>query len=544
MRTLFYAGCLLVFLSSCHSKRHADLILYNGSIYTVDESFNVVEAVAVRGGIIKAIGSTKDILDDYDSQHKIDLKGKPVYPGFIDGHCHFYGYGIDKLKCDLYGTTSFDDVLNRLSAFAATNKFEWLLGRGWDQNDWTVKEFPAKEKLDSLFPHTPVYLMRIDGHAVICNTEALNRAKITGSTTVKGGEILLKDGQPTGLLIDNAVDIVKQVIPEFSESQRAQALLDAQQNCFAVGLTTVDDAGLGRDTIQLIDKLQKNGTLKMRIYAMIADDERTLNYFFGHGPYKTDRLNVRAVKMYADGALGSRGACLLEPYADQPGHTGFLLHDLSFFRKICEKAHDEGFQVCTHAIGDSAVHTMLNIYGEYLGTENDRRWRIEHCQIVQPKDMNEFSKYSILPSVQPTHATSDMYWAEERLGPQRIKTAYAYRELMENAGNKIVFGTDFPVENINPLYTFYAATERQDLKSFPKNGFQPENAIKKKDALRAMTIWAAFSNFEENEKGSIEEGKFADFVVLDQDILKIDGKKVPEVKVVATYLNGEKVFGE
>jgi len=544
MRNFFCALALLACFSSCNFKRKADLILYNGTVYTVDASFNVVEAVAVRGGIIKAVGTTEDILGDYDAVVKVDLKGKPVYPGFIDAHCHFYGYGIDMLKCDLYGTTSFDDVLRRVKAFGASNKFEWILGRGCDQNDWEVKEFPSRESLDSLFPHTPVYLMRVDGHAVLCNREALNRAKITASTKINGGEILLKDGQPTGILIDNAVDLVKNIIPEYTEEQRSQALLDAQKNCFAAGLTTVDDAGLGRDTIQLVDKLQKNGKLKMRIYAMIADDERTLDYFFDHGPYKTDRLNVRSVKTYADGALGSRGACLLAPYSDQPGHYGFLLHDLNFYESICERAHDAGFQVCTHAIGDSAVNTMLKIYGEHLGTENDRRWRIEHCQVVQQKDMDEFGKYSIIPSVQPTHATSDMYWAAQRLGPVRIKTAYAYRDLMDNANNMIVFGTDFPVESINPLYTFYAATERQDLKNFPKNGFQPENAIKKKDALRAMTIWAAYSNFEDEEKGSIEDGKFADLVVLDKDILKIDGKYVPGVKVLATYLNGEKVFGE
>ncbi len=544
MNKIIYAVVILLFFTSCSHKRNADLILYNGIIYTVDESFTVAEAVAVKNGIIKSIGSTQDILDDYDAIEKIDLKGKPVYPGFIDGHCHFYGYGIDMLKCDLYGTTSFDEVITRLNEFASTNKFEWLLGRGWDQNDWEVKEYPTREKLDSLFPKTPVYLMRIDGHAVLCNTEALNRAKITADTKITGGEILQMDGQLTGLLIDNAVDIVKNVIPEFSVEQRAQALLDAQKNCFAVGLTTVDDAGLGRDTIQLIDSLQKAGILKMRIYAMIADDERTLKYFFGHGPYKTDRLNVRSVKMYADGALGSRGACLSKPYSDMPGHFGFMLHENKFFNKICDEAHEAGFQVCTHAIGDSAIHAMIKIYGEHLGTENNRRWRIEHCQVVDKKDLNSFSKFSIIPSVQPTHATSDMYWAADRLGTERVKTAYAYDDLFENSDNRIVFGTDFPVESINPLYTYYAATERKDLKGFPENGFQPENNIKKKDALRAMTIWAAYANFEEDEKGSIVEGKFADFVILDKDILKIEGSKIPGVKVISTYVNGEKVYGE
>ncbi len=537
-------SCILLFTASCNYKRKADLIFYNGVVYTVDQGFSTAQAIAVRDGIIKSVGSNDDILNAYDAAEKINLKGKPVYPGFIDAHCHFYGYGIDMLKSNLYGTTSFNDVINRVVDFSGTNKFEWILGRGWDQNDWEVKDFPSKEKLDSLYPHTPVYLMRVDGHAVLCNSEALNRAEITAATKVSGGEIILKDGKPTGILIDNAVDIVKNIIPEYSVEQREQALLNAQENCFAVGLTTVDDAGLGKDTIELIDKMQKKGSLKMRIYAMISDDERTLKHFFDHGPYKTDRLDVRAVKMYADGALGSRGACLLKPYSDQDGHYGFLLHELNFYEKICEKAHDAGFQVCAHAIGDSAVHIILKVYGNHLSSENSRRWRIEHCQVVQQRDLKDFEKYNIIPSVQPTHATSDMYWAADRLGSERLKTAYAYNDLLENANNVIAFGTDFPVENINPLYTFYAATERKDLKDFPKNGFQPENKIKKKDALRAMTIWAAYSNFEEEEKGSIEEGKLADFVILDEDILKIDGKKIPKVRVIATYLNGEKVFGE
>ena len=544
IKILFHLVISIILISSCNYKRRVDLILYNGVVYTIDESFNIAEAVAVRDGIIKAVGSTKEILDDYDAAQKIDLKGKPLYPGFIDAHCHFFGYGIDKLKCDLYKTTSFNEVLDRVNAFAKKNKFEWILGRGWDQNDWEVKEFPTNDQLDSLFPNTPVYLVRIDGHAVLCNSAALKRAGITPATKVTGGEILVKDGRLTGILIDNAVTLVEKVIPEFSEAEREKAILDAQANCFAVGLTTVDDAGLGKDTIELIDRMQKKGLLKMRVYAMVTDDDRSLKYFFDHGPYKSERLNVRAIKVYADGALGSRGACLLKPYSDQPGHYGFMLHNLNYFDSICEKAHDEGFQVCTHAIGDSAVRTMLGVYGRHLGTENDRRWRIEHCQVVDPKDLNEFEKYSILPSVQPTHATSDMYWAASRLGDDRIKTAYAYNDLLDNAKDKIVFGTDFPVENINPLYTFYAATERQDLNDYPKNGFQPENRMKKKDALRAMTIWAAYSNFEDEEKGSIEEGKFADFVVLDQDILKVEGKKIPEVKVVTTYLSGEKVFGQ
>jgi predicted amidohydrolase YtcJ len=529
---------------SCSVKQKADSIFYNGIVYTVNQNFDIAAAFAVRKGEIVGVGSTQSILHDFEAENTVDLNGKAVYPGFIDAHCHFFGYGSDLVKCDLYGTSSFDEVITKVADFAKSNKFPWILGRGWDQNDWAVKEFPTREKLDSLFPATPVYLMRIDGHAILCNQEALNRAKITAATKVSGGEILLKDGQPTGLLIDNAVDIVKSVIPPFTEKEYTDGLLKAQENCFAVGLTTVDDAGLGRDSIKLIDKLQKEGKLKMRVYAMLSDVESDLEYYFDHGTVKKDRLTVRAVKMYADGALGSRGACLLKPYSDKPGHYGFLLNDVKHFEKVAVAAMENGFQVCTHAIGDSAVRTMLNIYADILSPENDRRWRIEHCQVVDTNDLKKFGSYNIIPSVQPTHATSDMYWAGERLGPARVKTAYAYRDLMAAANGKICFGTDFPVENINPLYTFYAALERKDLKGYPEDGFQVENKIKKKDALRAMTINAAYSNFEELEKGSIEERKVADFVILDEDIMEIQKGRIPNVKVLATYINGEKVYGQ
>ncbi|HRH67191.1 MAG TPA: amidohydrolase [Bacteroidia bacterium] len=531
-------------LSSCKWSKNADLVLYNGVIYTVDDGFTVVEAMAIRGGKIIAVGSTDDLKNGFTARESIDLQGKAVYPGFIDGHCHFFGYGSDLVKCDLSGTTSFDNVLEKVSSYARTNDFEWVLGRGWDQNDWEKKEYPTKHKLDSLFPDKPVFLMRIDGHAVLCNAMALKKAGITANTKVDGGEILLENGEPTGLLIDNAVDLVKEKIPPFSREMHEKALLQAEQNCFAVGLTTVDDAGLGKDSIALIHDMQKEGKLKIRVYAMFSDDLKTREYFFENGPVKTDRLTVRAVKVYADGALGSRGACLKKPYADQPGHYGFLLRSQKFMKEIADEALENGFQVCTHAIGDSAVSVVLRIYADHLPGDNNRRWRIEHCQVVDPKDHNLFGDYNIIPSVQPTHATSDMYWAEERLGKDRIVNAYAYKELKEEAGGRIVFGTDFPVENINPLNTFYAAVERKDLKEFPSGGFQPENRIKKKDALRAMTLWAAYANFEENEKGSLEEGKVADFVILDQDIMKIEGKKIPSTNVLATYVNGEKVFSK
>ena len=547
MKKLFFGSftiLLLLSVLSCHIQRHADLILYNGKIYTVDNSFSVVEAIAIKEGKIVAIGATDDLLNDFITKEKIDLAGKAVYPGFIDAHCHFYGYGTDLLKCDLYGTKSFDEVLERMKAFSQTNKFAWNRGRGWDQNDWEIKEFPTNEKLDSLFPDKPVYLTRIDGHAAICNSVALRLAGITTDTKVDGGEILQSNGKLTGLLIDNAVENVKSKIPVFSDQLIEESILKAQENCFAVGLTTVDDAGLGKDTVIALHNMQKEGKLKMRIYAMLSPDPATLNHFIKHGPFKSDRMNVRAIKLYADGALGSRGACLKKEYSDQKGHYGYMLNTVEYMTEIADEAAENGFQLCTHAIGDSANKVVLDIYKDHLSPENNKRWRIEHCQFMDSKDRKILGNNNIIPSVQPTHATSDMYWAEERLGKNRMQDAYAYKSLKDDANGMIAFGTDFPVENINPLYTFYAAVYRRDLNNFPEGGFLFEERIKRKDALRAMTISAAFANFEEEEKGSLEEGKFADLVILDNDIMKIDEKEIPLTKVVATYVNGEKVYSK
>lgn len=547
MKNLSLQAALFLLISvftSCHIQKHADTILYNGKIYTVDNGFSIVEAIAIRDGKVVSIGSTADLLDEYIAKEKIDLEGKAVYPGFIDAHCHFYGYGTDLLKCDLYGTKSFDEIIERMKEYSATNKFSWELGRGWDQNDWEVKEFPSNEKLDSLFPDKPVFLMRIDGHAALCNSAALKLAGITIDSKVTGGEFIQANGKLTGLLIDNAIEQVRNKIPPFSDQLIEESILKAQENCFAVGLTTVDDAGIGKDTIITLYEMQKAGKLKMRIYAMISNDPASIKHFIDHGPFKSDRMNVRSIKVYADGALGSRGACMKEEYSDQKGHYGFMLYSEDYISNLADEALENGFQLCTHAIGDSANKVILEIYKDHLSPENNKRWRIEHCQIVDEKDRKLLGNSNIIPSVQPTHATSDMYWVEERIGKERMASAYAYKSLKDEANGMIAFGTDFPVEGINPINTFYAAIYRRDLKDFPEGGFLFEERIKRKDALRAMTIMAAYANFEEEEKGSLEEGKFADLVILDQDIMKIDEKEIPNTKVVATYVNGEKVFGK
>lgn len=527
--------------TSCSRREAVDVIVYNAKVYTVNSKFDTVEAFAVKNGKILELGASDDIKSKYAGKEEINARGKAVYPGFIDAHAHFYGYGQSLQTADLRETKSWDEVLKRLSDFAKTHPDGWLIGNGWDQNDWENKAFPTNEKLTALFPDRPVFLNRIDGHAAIANQKALDDAGIKSEQKLVGGDMLAENGKLTGVLIDNAVALVERKIPSPDAKLAEKIFIDAQKNCFAAGLTTIDDCGLSYLAVEFIEKLQKENKLKMRLYVMLSDEPDNYKYLFNRGPVKTDRLNVRAFKVYADGALGSRGACLLHPYSDMPDKTGFLLSDQKHFEEIARKIAANHFQMCTHAIGDSANRVILNIYNKILKGKNDQRWRIEHAQVVNANDFGLFGSASIVPSVQPTHATSDMYWARQRLGVERLKSAYAYKQLLKQNG-WIPLGTDFPVENINPLLTFYAAIVRADAKGFPKGGFQMENALTPEEALRGMTIWAAKANFEEHEKGSLEKGKFADFVMLDHDILKSTPQNILKTKVLKTYLNGEKVY--
>ena len=536
---LFILLLALASTTGCHFKnKQADLILHNATIYTVDDAFKTFEALAIKDGRILALGTEREILNEYDAPQVIDCGKQFIYPGFIDGHCHFLGYGRTLQEVNLDSTRSFAEVIERVQAFQPSNSRGWIIGRGWDQNDWTDQTFPSRSKLDSLFPSTPVVLQRIDGHAMIANGEALRRASINASTQVSGGEIDFVKG----ILIDNAMNLITAVLPEYSREDDIVALLAAQERCFAVGLTTVDDAGLMKADIDLIKQLHAEGRLKMRIYAMLADDSLNYAHYLKAGIDTTDRLTVRAFKFYADGALGSRGACLLAPYDDVlPFSYGLMLREPLYFRKKAYDLRQAGFQMCTHAIGDSANRVMLDIYGEVVGDSADHRWRIEHAQVVHQNDLSKFARYHVIPSVQPTHATSDMPWAPLRLGRNRVMRAYTYRELKEQLG-MIALGTDFPVEGISPINTFYAAIARKDLKGQPADGFQKENALTREDALRGVTIWPAIANFEEHKKGSLEVGKWADLVVLNQDLLKCPDSQIATTKVVMNIIQGVTVF--
>lgn len=525
---------------SC-SKKQADLIVVHGTVYTVNDKFEQVQAFAVKDGKIIATGTTNEIKNAYNAPVVIDAQGKFVYPGFIDAHAHFFDYAESLQAADLTGATTWDEVLSRLTDFAKTHPDGWLRGRGWDQNLWPGKQFPTNEQLNTLFPTRPVILTRIDGHAAIVNDKAFAVAGITKAFKLTGGDMAEANGKLTGVLVDNAVDLVSSKVPGPDGESMTKWVAEAEKNCFAVGLTTIDDCGLGYKTVEFIEKLQKQGALKMKLYVMLSDSPENYDYLFKRGAIKTDRLNVRSFKVYADGALGSRGACLLQPYSDKPDKIGFLLSDQQHFADVAKKIAEHNFQMCTHAIGDSANRVMLKIYADVLKGKNDKRWRIEHAQIINKADFNMFGANSIVPSVQPTHATSDMYWAGDRLGAERLKGGYAYKQLLEQNG-WMPLGTDFPVEKIDPMLTFFAATARKDIHDFPANGFQMENAITPEQALRGMTIWAAKANFEEKEKGSLEVGKFADFVIMDKDLIKGKSTDALKAKVSMTYVNGEKVY--
>ena len=538
-KPLIYLISIFVLISCSPEKHQADLIITNTTIYTVNDETPKAQSFAIKDGLFIGIGTSKEIKKQYRSDQVINLEGKTVLPGLIDGHCHFNNLGLFMQTVDLTGTKSYNEILDRVTAFQKEKNLSFIKGRGWDQNDWKIKEYPTKNKLDRLFPNIPIALTRIDGHALLVNQAALDLAGIDENTVVSGGEIVKKNGKITGVLVDNAMKMVNRIIPETGLQERIQALKDAENLCLKLGLTTVSDAGLGRNTIELIDSLQQQGDLKIKVYAMVSASPENLDYYLKKGITKTDRLNVRSFKIYADGALGSRGAALKRPYSDRDGHYGAMVTSIDDLENIARTLAKSDFQMNTHAIGDSANSYILKTYAKELKSQTNRRWRIEHAQVIDPDEFDYFTE--IIPSVQPTHATSDMYWAEDRLGPERIKGAYAFKRLLEING-RIVLGTDFPVEKVDPMLTFYAAVSRKDLSGYPEGGFEMINGLSREEALKGMTIWAAYGNFEDEEKGSIEVNKFADFVVLDQDIMEVPIDQVPNIKINGTYINGEKVY--
>lgn len=531
---------LLILLMSIGCGERVDLLVHNAQVYTVNDNFDKVSAFAVKNGKFVAVGG-EELLEKYKPANTVDAQGLSIYPGFIDAHSHLLELGLNQFKADLKNSLGMNHVVQKLKEHQQIHNHNFIMGIGWDQNQWKDNSYPDNKVLNIAFPNTPVVLKRVDGHAYLVNNKAIEMAMINENTKIEGGQIIREKGKLTGLFIDNAMDLINGIIPEFSRKQKVNAYQAAQELCFENGLTTVTEAGLSKENIYLLDSLQKSDLLKIRVYAMIENDRKSIDHFMDSGILKTAQLNVRSVKIYADGALGSRGAALKSDYSDQKGHRGSLLLSKDSLKQIASLLAKNSFQLNTHAIGDAANQMVLEAYNEVLDSIEDPRWRIEHAQVMSPEDFQMFND-KIIPSVQPLHATSDMNWAVKRIGIQRLKGAYAYKDLLDWSG-LLALGTDFPVEEINPFQTFYAAVSRKPPGAWSSQApFQEKNALSRYEALLGITKWAAYASFEENEKGSIEVGKYADFVILDQDIMRVAIDRVIDTKIVATILNGKIVF--
>ncbi len=541
MKRYTLAIVCVILLASCTSKQKVDTILTGGTIYSLDSANTVAKAIAINQGKIVDYGTIEYIKTTYTAEEIINTEGKTVYPGFIDAHCHFSGYALDGYKCDLTGTGSYKEVLAKLIEYEKSNKLSWIYGRGWDQNDWEIKDWPTKKDLDSLFPNKPVILKRVDGHAILCNQKALDMAGISANAKVEAGKIIVTDGKPTGILIDNAMEPVEKIAGKLPEIESIRYLQKLQQECYSYGLTGVVDCGVTNDVIDILMKLYAENKLSINNILLLSSDSTTLAVYTPKGLVKNNNLKIAGIKVYGDGSLGSRGACLIKDYSDMPGHRGTIITPINKIDQIADLAKASNFQLCTHAIGDSTNRAILRLYGKKLLKTNDLRWRVEHAQVVDYQDIDMFKAYSIVPSVQPTHATSDAPWAGERLGTKRLPEAYAYKQLLAQNG-WLPLGTDFPVEQINPINTFYAAVFRKDKNGKPENGFQKENALTREEALRGITIWAAKSVFLEKTKGSIEKGRDADLVIMDTDIMTAPEKEILKAKTIYTIVNGKIVY--
>ncbi|MFL5637942.1 MAG: amidohydrolase [Gemmatimonadaceae bacterium] len=538
------------------AQTSADLVLTNGRIYTVDNARPIVSALAVRGGRVLFIGSDAEARAlAKPSTTVIDLNGAAVVPGFVDAHAHLLGLGNTLQRVNLAGSTSYDEVIARVKAWAREVAPDtWILGRGWDQNRWPTKEFPTHEALSSAFPNNPVVLTRIDGHALLANARAMQLAKVTASTPdPTGGRIIrLASGAPSGVFIDNAQSLVTRAIPQATKADKRKAILAAVAEANRWGLTGVHDAGEDVETVGIYEELARTGSYNLRNYVMLSDpgdpgSPTTMrNPYIQRGPQSAlydGHLWIRAIKLYADGALGSRGAALLAPYTDEPTNSGLLVSRPEHIRAWADSALRRGFQVNVHAIGDRGNRIVLDAFDSALKKfpKADHRFRIEHAQVLSPADIPRFARLGVIPSMQATHQTSDMRWAEARVGPQRIRGAYAWRSLI-NTGVVIPNGTDFPVEEVNPLLTFHAAVTRQDPTNWPVGGWYPEQKMSREEALQSMTIWPAYAGFQESILGSLTPGKYADFVVLDRDVMSVPETEILRARVISTWIGGKRVY--
>lgn len=504
-------------------------------------------AIYTSGGVIRDVGPAADLQRKYPAANTIAVLNGTILPGLTDAHAHLYGLGVALDVVDLTGTQSYDEVIARVKQRAATTApGEWITGRGWDQNDWPVQEFPAFAPLDAAVPDHPVFVTRVDGHAALANSAAMRAAGITAATKDPDGGKIVRDanGNPTGVFIDAATDLVENAMPAPSAQQRKARVLAAAQNIAANGLTEIHDAGITAETIAAVQELIDEKRCPIRVYAMLSDNAALLEQWFRGKPLIDygGRLTVRSVKLYADGALGSRGAALLAPYSDDPGNSGLMLATPEHLQDVASRGRAAGFQVNTHAIGDRGVRNVIDAYAQAGVAANDR-FRIEHLQVIAPGDIPRLVRHGIIGSMQPTHATSDMYWAEARLGAERAKGAYAWRTVL-NAGGRLALGSDFPVEAVNPFFGLYAAVTRQDQKGWPDGGWHPTEKLTLAEAIRGFTSDAAYAAFEETSRGTIEAGKLADFTIVEGDLFAMPASELYKAKVRYTVVGGEVVFGD
>ncbi len=526
-------------LSACFKGQSVDLIVHNAKIHSLNRYDHVFEAMAIKDGIIVELGPEREILNKYSGTY-LDAGGKSIYPSFFDAHGHVFWSAEKRLTCDLTGSRSLNEVINRLEKYQSQYQPKVIVGRGWDQSLWSDASLPTNEKLNKIFPEIPVILYRVDEHAVLVNQSTLSKTGITSETFVSGGQLLKnEEGALTGILLDNAIDLIKQVIPKTRKSDLKRAILELQEELLEFGISDIHEAGITLDQLDVLNELERAGKLKISIYAMLFPGKKELDFAINEGIYESEHLLVRSFKVIGDGALGSRGACLLHPYHDAPHTRGFMLIQMDSVRSIAQKALDTKYQLNVHCIGDSTNRQILKMMVEMTQGLPDHRWRIEHAQIVNPQDIYYFDKTGIIPSVQPTHAVTDMRFAAERLGKEREKHAYIYKTLL-NTAKILAIGTDFPVEHFNPFLTFQAAVKRKNADHLPKEGYQMEEAISNLDCLKGMTIWAALSSFQERRKGSLEPQKLANFIILNQPL--DENLDYTKNYVLYTFIRGKEYY--
>ena len=541
---------ILVLMLSVSMFSHADKFVFtNANGYTLNAKGELIKFayMVVEDDVVTAIGNEMKLGTDATV---IDLKGKTLIPGLIDAHGHMLGLGQNLTQIDLRNARSEADAVNLIKQFIGNSNSsdsQWLLGRGWNQVTWPSKEFPSLKSLDRAFPDQPVYLSRVDGHAAWVNSKALEIAGISTSTpSPDGGEIVKdKDGNLSGVLIDNAMDIVEAKIPRSSTETLKYQLDTAQAHLLALGITSMHDAGISQQVRDFYINQAENGGLKIRVYAMLSATDPNIKAMLDDGHYQDAQevLSIRSVKAYGDGALGSRGAALLSPYSDDPDNSGLLVTAQEELTSLFELVIGNEFQLNFHAIGDRANRLALQHFNQTFSKypKNKERHRIEHSQVVAVEDIPLFKEYGVIPSMQPTHATSDKNMAQARLGLRRLKGAYAWQTFLKQ-GSKIAFGSDFPVELANPFHGLHAAVARQDGELQPPGGWIPEEAVSVEQAFRGFTLDAAYAGFQDDILGSLEVGKKADFVVIDRDIFSIDTAQIRSTQVLETWVNGEKVY--